>query len=313
MSLSMHAVKTHVPVHFLKLSEEYPNLGLSKMDATVYGRFYGIERIPTSHESILALIKQSAAPLVEALGADKKRIKYVIAPRTAPVISTFGTSLVRDLSVSLGLYDALPFVIGMNKCVSTLRAFEVAEILLTAGAPGDLALIVTGERIFTEQNRVLPNITIAADASASAVVGIANDENAEHRFLGFAKTILGEYAAGVWLPLDQVAAFGKTFDANMFKVIDEVLKQTGVSLDEVKVILPHNVNIPCWKGFAKYAGIPLEKIYLKNIPRSAHCFNSDLLLNWNDVLQDQILQRGDYYLMVTTGVGAMFGAALFQY
>lgn len=313
MQLMINAVAHHIPAKALKLEQDYSALGLSKSETTVFNRFYGIDSIPISEDSVLNLMKRTSEPLIKQLGNDKDKVKYIIYPRTSPLISTHGMSLVRDLAISLGLRKAIPFVLGMNKCVSTLRAFEVSEKLLASCSHGDMVLIVTGESIFTEQNRVLPNITIAADAGASALVSLSRSRTSSHRMLSMATTISGEYAKGVWMTLEQVSEFGKIFDHKMQYVVNKAVQSAGLDISDIKYILPHNVNIPCWKGFSKFSGIAIEKIYLSNISKTSHCFNSDLLLNLSTLLEENLLNKGDYYLMATVGVGAMFAAAVFQY
>lgn len=309
MRIGIDAVHSYLPKTVKHLAQDYESFGLSLADTRIYNRFYGLDHIPCHEGPILDLLKAVAEPAIKAYQPDQ--IRYVIAARTAPVLSPIGISLVRDLTVTLGLKKATGFTVGMNKCVSTLRAFQVAEALLATGAPTDKALIVTGEAVFTEQNRVLPNITVTADGAAAALVSMKHPKQ-DHQMLSLSTHIDGEYAQGVWMPREKVSEFGGRFNAEIKNVIDKALAQAGIEMSQVTCLLPHNVNIPCWKGFAKFADIPVEKIYLKNIATNSHCFNSDLLMNLSSALADGFLKKGDYYLMVTVGVGAMFGAAVFR-
>lgn len=310
MSISIKAISQYIPNSSIDLASDYSKFGLSDGDARVYSRFYGLKRIPYTDQSIAKLMLNVSKPLLQ--GVDLQKVKYLIAPRTAPVVSPCGISLARDLAIQLGLSEATAFAIGMNKCVSTLRAFEVAYQLLLDEPDDALALIVTGESVFTEQNRVLPNITITADGSAACLVSLSG-EHSEHQLSSMSMDIIGEYAEGVWMPREKVSEFGKIFNESMAEVINNALEEAKINLSQIKVILPHNVNIPCWRGFAKHADIPIEKIYLKNIPANSHCFNSDLLMNLVSAIDDGTIQPGDYYVMATVGVGAMFGAAVFRY
>ena len=309
MSLKIKKVFHYIPAEKVKLSEHYASYGLSESDMRIYTRFYGIDMIPVAQESMYHMLLAVSKPLLENI--DKERIKYVIAARTAPIIFTWGNSIVRELVRGLELEKTIPFTIGMNKCVSTIRAFEVSEILLRTCEPGSLVLIVTGESVFTEQNRVLPNITVTGDGAAAALVSL--DDGVDHELISISKEIIGEYAEGVWMSKEKVSEFGGIFNLSMNKVISEALNMANLTYENIKWIYPHNVSTACWRGFSKYANIPLDKIYLKNVPMSAHCFNSDLLLNLSTSIQEGSIKKGDYYLMATVGVGAMFGAAVFRY
>jgi 3-oxoacyl-[acyl-carrier-protein] synthase III len=211
----------------------------------------------------------------------------------------------------LKLEHAVSFVTSMNKCVSTLRALQMAQQLLQASHAGAMVLLVTGETVFTVQNRILPNIAITAESAASALLSLS--DHLPHQLISISYAVMGEYAGGAWMSLEQVGRFGAIFEATMLKVIKEALHKAGINFDQMVLLLPHNVNIPCWRGFAKYAQIPLEKIYLNNIAKTSHCFNSDLLINLVAATKEKYLKPGDYYVMATVGVGAMFGAAVFRY
>jgi 3-oxoacyl-[acyl-carrier-protein] synthase-3 len=166
--------------------------------------------------------------------------------------------------------------------------------------------------VFTEQHRVLPNITIAGDAAVAMLIS-RNHSESTHRLVAISKKIYGEYAKGMWMTLEKVSEFGKQFEPGFAKVIHDVLKKADLTLADIKLVLPNNTNIPCWRNLAKYLQIPFDKVYLKNIPRTAHCFNADNFINVATAIEQGELQRGDYYLLLTIGVGAVFGAAVLQY
>jgi len=68
-----------------------------------------------------------------------------------------------------------------------------------------------------------------------------------------------------------------------------------------------------WYQVAAAIHMPIEKIYLKNISKTGHCFGSDPFINLKDGISAGLISPGDYYLLVTVGLGATFSAILFQY
>jgi 3-oxoacyl-[acyl-carrier-protein] synthase-3 len=308
MSLAIAAVEHFIPETYVTIEEQYTNYGLTAAETKVFTRFYGINKIPASAMSMQEMLVKVARPLLKNI--DVKKIQFVIIARTAPVTTPIGKTLNHSVCAELGLSHTLNFTLAMNKCVSTLRAFEVAEKLL-ATTKDSYALLLTGETVFTLHNRVLPNITVAGDAAAACL--LTSDSGKNHHLHSLATEIHGQYAKGSWMPIAQVREFGGIFNESMQSVIEGAMAKAGINWQQLKLILPHNVNLPCWRGFAKYSGIPLSKIYLNNVANSSHCFNSDLLINLSTALQQKALEKGDYYLMATVGVGAMFGAAVFQY
>lgn len=311
MRLSIHQIEYFIPDSFVKISDNYHEFGLSNKEMRVYNKFYGINSIPVSSFSMQEMLLKVTSPIM--LNVDKEKVLYVIMVRTAPVVAPFNISLVKGVAEKLGIINAMYFTIGMNKCVSILRAFEVAEKLLRYGDKDKYALIISGETIFTEENRVLPNITIGGDAATAILVGLGNKHVLPNTLLALNMQIYGKYSKGSWMAMDEVAEFGQIFNKSMSKVIQGVLLKANINYDQVKLILPHNVNVACWRGFCKFEGIPFSKVFLDNISQTAHCFNSDLLINLATAIKTKRLRSGDYYVMATVGVGAMFGAAIFQY
>lgn len=312
MYLSLKSVTSYVPPTIKKLSEHYATFGVSYKEAQVFNRFYGVNNIPVSEESSLDLMLKAAKPLVENLTySQKKLIKYIIVPRTTASLDLFGISSVQQLTQRLSLTHAVAFSTGINKCASLLRSFELSQLLLKNEKKGSMVLIAVGEPIFTNETRHLPSISISGDGSGAALVTLS--KNAEHQLVGAHMITLGEYAEGSWMSPQKVSEFGKLFEPVMFETAEKALEKSNLSWSDIRLILPHNVNIPCWKGFARFAKLPLEKFYLKNVGRTSHCFNADWLINWTSMMEENCIQKGDYYMMATVAVGAVFGAGIFKY
>ena len=190
-----------------------------------------------------------------------------------------------------------------------MRAFEVSRHLLKHANQDAMALIVTGESVFTNQNRIIPNISITGDGAAAALVTLNGHG---HKLISSSTLTLGKYAEGMWMDHTTLAEFGQLFESTMLKVAVKTLEKANLRWQDIALILPHNVNVSCWKGFAHYAKLPIEKIYLENIAETSHCFNADLLVNCDSALKKQRLKKGDYYMMATVAVGAVFGVNVFQ-
>ncbi|MFA6409435.1 MAG: 3-oxoacyl-[acyl-carrier-protein] synthase III C-terminal domain-containing protein [Gammaproteobacteria bacterium] len=285
--------------------------GLDVRTAKVYTKFYGLKNIPVASASGLALsdmLEKSIYPLVDLVPREK--ISYLIHTHTTPSIAKFFDSTVRRIGNKMGLKNAEAFAVTMNKCVSTIKAMEILDVILDDEEEKH-ALIIAGDMVFNNAGyRIMPNITVTADAAASVLV---SNKSGHSRLIATSVNTYGKYARGVWMDLADVSQFGSTFNHCMAVVIDEVCSKAHITSKQIKIILPHNVNIQCWRSFASYYPYPLGNIYLKNIPRYAHCYNSDLLINLKSVLDEKLLLPGDCFVMAMVAVGASFGAALYQY
>jgi 3-oxoacyl-[acyl-carrier-protein] synthase-3 len=309
--LHLNHVSYFVPSTTLKLEDATEKYGISRAQAKVFSRIYGLEYIPIAHNmSVFELLKQPVMDVLDNAIVARKQIRLFIHAHTAQVIAPFGCSLVQQLKRELGLQNALTFGVSMNNCASTLMAFEMANYLLTDLEPDAKALILTGERAFTHTVQVIPNTSITGDAAAVAIVGKSGRHD---KMLALSLHTAGKFAKGIWLTPEESILFEKQYAPLLANTIKKAITKAGITIHDVKVILPHNVNIPSWSNVAKLLEFPLEKIYLNNIRKYAHCFGADILINYGTARRDNLLMKGGYYVMATVGLGATFAAAVFQH
>lgn len=309
--LYLNHVSYFVPSTTLKLENANEKYGISKAQAKVFARIYGLEQIPIAHNmGVLELLKQPMFDILNNAIVARKKVKLFIHAHTAQVIAPFGGSLVQQLKHDLDLQYALSFGLSMNNCASTLSAFEIANYLLRDLEPDAKALILTGERAFTRNVQIIPNTSITGDAAAVAVVGKTGEHD---KMLALSLHTAGKFAKGIWLTSEENILFEKQYASLLADTIKKAVIKAGITLQDLRVIFPHNVNIPSWSNVAKLLEFPLEKIYLHNIRKYAHCFGADILINYGTAKRDNLLMKGDYYVMATVGLGAIFAAAVFQH
>ncbi|WP_319561565.1 beta-ketoacyl-ACP synthase III [Marispirochaeta sp.] len=87
--------------------------------------------------------------------------------------------------------------------------------------------------------------------------------------------------------------------------------EAGISIDEIKYIVPHQANVRIIKAAAKRAGIPLEKFYL-NIEEYANTSAASIPIALNDLWQNRQLKTGDIVLTLGFGSGLTYGGQLIR-
>jgi len=198
----------------------------------------------------------------------------------------------------------------LNNCASIFNAFEIAAQLLQATDKGKKAIILVGDLTFTQSLRLVTNASVMGDASAAVLVSHSHTDN---KLIATALLTAGKYTAGIWIEPALQRDFEAHFARLLKQVIDEVLMKAKLTLQDIALIIPHNVNRYIWRDFSKTFSIPFEKFFIENISRYAHCFGADMIINYVDVHHKGLLKKGDYYLMLTVGLGAVFCATLLQY
>ncbi|MEZ5771193.1 MAG: 3-oxoacyl-[acyl-carrier-protein] synthase III C-terminal domain-containing protein [Defluviimonas denitrificans] len=191
----------------------------------------------------------------------------------------------------------------MAHCASGLVALEMLDDLLISG---ETAIILAGEKAFHPRVRVIQDTTVMSDGAVALLVGRGEGRIAvrathaihDGRF-AISRGHRGEEPA---LPDNYVGFVGAHIRA--------ALTRFGLAPGDLRLILPHNVNLVSWGAIAKTLGLPLTAVYTRNIPRYGHCFGADPLLNLMDAEADGLLAPGDRALCVSVGMGMSAAATL---
>lgn len=89
-------------------------------------------------------------------------------------------------------------------------------------------------------------------------------------------------------------------------IIEEVLTRNNLTLDDVKIIIPHQANIRIIESAAKRFNCPIEKFYT-NIDRYGNTVAASIPIALHEALQEGKISRGDIVLLVGFGGGLTYG------
>jgi 3-oxoacyl-[acyl-carrier-protein] synthase-3 len=234
----------------------------------------------------------------------------VLHARAFPVVVPFPYNPLHELCRRLGLSHAQAFTVTQQSCASGLLALDLAgRLLAAAGDPDALALVVAGEKAFTLDSRLLPDTTIFSEGASACLV---RHDGPGDRLLAYASQPRGDFDGE---PAEVAVRFQQAYQACMVGVIQGALAQAGLSLDDVSVILPHNVNLITWRRLAKRLGVPTSRVLLDNVPTAGHVFCVDAFLNYQTARDRGLLRPGDRFVVAAAGagLGATFSAMVFEH
>lgn len=92
----------------------------------------------------------------------------------------------------------------------------------------------------------------------------------------------------------------------------EVLAQTGLSIDDVNIMVPHQANQRILDALAKRLGIPEHKIMV-NVQKYGNTSAGTIPVALAEALEEDRIKPGDYVLMATFGAGLTWGAGLVKW
>jgi 3-oxoacyl-[acyl-carrier-protein] synthase-3 len=107
--------------------------------------------------------------------------------------------------------------------------------------------------------------------------------------------------------------YQREYPASLADVIMAATAQAGLRLDEISLILPHNVNVVSWHRMCRRIGFPEDRVLLDNVPVTGHAFCADLFINYRTAAERGLLRPGDHYLVAAAGAGATFSAMVFEH
>jgi len=113
----------------------------------------------------------------------------------------------------------------------------------------------------------------------------------------------------LWMDGSEVFKFAvKIMESCTLQVLDEI----GMSLDDVKLIVPHQANIRILEGASKRLGVDSEKVFV-NLNKYGNISSASIPVGLNEVYREGRLTKGDNLVFVGFGGGLTWGAAVVKW
>jgi 3-oxoacyl-[acyl-carrier-protein] synthase-3 len=93
----------------------------------------------------------------------------------------------------------------------------------------------------------------------------------------------------------------------MAESADLALQQAGLTADDIDLLIPHQANMRIISATAKYAGIPMEKVFV-NVDRYGNMSSASVPVALDEALEQGVIGPGSQVLTVTFGAGFTWGA-----
>lgn len=282
-------------------------LALDSKDTRMYERFFGLETFPRDPDQTLnELIEEAVVQLIERQGFSIEDLALVIYCHTVPSIAPIREEVVLPID-PLRTQTNEVFSVTMNHCATAVSTLELIEAIL----PEDgLTLVLMGDKGFHPVLREIKNTTIMGESAVAILIG---PEPGAFRHIGTHTERLGKYAvmSGLLGAVEE-QGFAKEYVSFVARCVSRCLDKHDVDIADIKLVLPHNVNLPSWDQIATASGMQPQQVYLKNVPLFGHMFNADPFFNLVDAVRDEALAPGDLILLVSVGLGATASCALMQ-
>jgi len=184
-------------------------------------------------------------------------------------------------------------------CANAVSALRVAANLVRAeGMSRILVIIADKADPSSEEARVMwPDISVLSDASVSFVVtdGCVTE---------FEVMAIRQYSSPAMWDMDynrNQAAFFLETAKGAAHAARETLAELGLVPEECAALITNNYNRPVMEMIARRCGFESDQVYFDNVPRLAHAFAADTIINLADLISTHGVAGHDPYFLLATG------------
>lgn len=276
----------------------------------------GERRIARADEGAADMAAEAAKAAMAKAGVEPGEIDILILATATP--DRWLPSTACDLQALLGAGNAMAFDLAAA-CSGWLYGLTMAEGYLAAGR-GEIALVVGTEKmssIVDWEDRT--TCILFGDGAGAAVLrratgnrGILSVHNKSDGTLG---NLLYRPAGGAAIPMSPEVLVSKGHLLKMsgrevFKnavrsmadAAEMALQQAGFTGDDIDLFIPHQANIRIINATAKYAGIPMEKVYI-NVDRYGNMSSAAIPVALDEAQEKGLVGPGSLILLAAFGAG----------
>lgn len=232
-------------------------------------------------------------------------------------------SIVQD---AIGARNAASIDIN-SACTGFLYGLHIGTNLIRAGAHKKV-LVIGGEFISHYMDWSNRDVAVLfGDACGAAIIEASDEEvgllassigcEAEAKYaiqitnLGSAYSRLSEDFLYTNWNFEGQEVFKRAVKC-MAQACEDVLAQTGLTVDDISVVVPHQANKRILDALAKRVGIPEEKVFV-NVHKYGNTSAGTIPVALTEALEEGRVKPGDYILTASFGAGLTWGAGLIRW
>lgn len=281
--------------------------------------------IAAENQSTSDLASIAAIRAIENAGLKKDDIDLIIVATATPDrLAPSTAAIVQD---KIQAYNAVAFDIAAV-CSGFLFGMSVAAQFIAAGVY-DNVLVIGADTFSKITDWTKREAVFFGDGAGAAVISHAN---VTEGFLAFRLYTDGRGkfnftipAGGSENPASETTVKEKLhyFQMNgravyeagievLPKAINQVLKDTGLSINDIDLMIPHQPSIVILKKTSEIIGLPFEKV-MTNMDKYANTSGATIPLLLDEVNKAGKLKKGSIVLFAAVGSGWTYGAAIIKW
>lgn len=283
-------------------------------------------RISSVNETTSDLAAKAGEFAVKDAGLDILDIELIIVATATPDRKAPSTAAI--VQNKLGAINAAAFDINAV-CSGFLFAMSIASQYIASGVYSNV-LVIGADTFSKITDWTRRDSVFFGDGAGAAIVSSSNVNegflayriytDTSHDMYGF--TVPG---GGSEIPLNQENINNglqffqmdgrKVYDTaivSLPKAINQVLADTGFTIDDIDMMIPHQPSIRILQKTAEIIGLPFEKV-MHNMDKYANTSSATIPLLLDELKQSGKLKKGNIILFAAVGSGWTYGASIIKW
>lgn len=284
-------------------------------------------RIAGDDVGVAEMGQNAAQDALEEAGLDALEVDALIVSTATPDRLLPATAC--DIQALLGATRAVAFDVWAA-CSGWLYALNMGRGLIATGQARNVLCVATEKMSAITDWTDRATCVLFGDAAGAAVLTPAEDDGrgilaSYMRSDGSLADLLYRPPSREQIPIDvaEIAwqnghirmAGREVFKAavrSMCEAVDAVLDEAGVDKSEIDLLVPHQANIRIIEATAKYAGVPMDRVWV-NVDRYGNTSSASIPVSLHEARQAGRIQEGSLILMVAFGAGFTWAGTLLRW
>jgi len=284
--------------------------------------------IANAEETTSYMAAQAAQKAMESAGVTAGQIDLIILATITPDMVFPNTACL--VQAHIGAKNAVCFDLEAA-CSGFLYSLDVARQFVASGKY-DTVLVIGAEKLSSITDwKDRTTCVLFGDAAGAAIVRPCGEKDGHglvHSVLrsdGTLAELLKLPAGGSRQPATEETVrqglhYMKMDGREVFKhavtcmisAAKQTLEETGLSIEDIKLIIPHQANMRIISAISDRLG-GQESQYFVNLERFGNTSAASVIVALDEAVRGGRLQKGDFVLLVAFGGGFVWGASLLEW
>ena len=269
----------------------------------------GLSKIPVGDGTPLFVLINKAAHKLNLLVENlSDRVGLIIFAHSIPIVSPEKVSFLQLCFDGLYLDNVPKIAVSGQPCAIMHMAVQIASCYLSNLPEEKGVLLIGADQAYSAKERIF----FGSAMGDSAVAGLIM-RNPTHNYI-ITSTSECEIIAcdGEDSDPEDIARFRQLNPLFIRQAIEKSILNTGVSLSDIKYIVPHTPYTVIWDTVSELLRYPRERILTNYISETGHLNSNDSFIHYARAVDEGLIQSGDVVLLVNPAFGGTRGCTIIR-